>query len=248
MHLVHVQRILFLTVTVPKVTHGPFVSKQHSADIFSVNPYTYRDPGRQPYTRTRGLVKVITQHMPYSPNSAMLFHIRRIQSSNLDPQTSYPDPLCLSVQQGKFPHITSHPYSFHILSSSPSVESWLTRIVTSLSHQWSGLHSSPVHVGFFVDIVALVQVFIRVLRGSLVNVTPQMPHAYISSIRTLLFLTHHTHTHTHTHTDARTHTPPTHRRTHIHRGTHAHTRTQWPVRKANNLTTIMCRCHEVWEP
>jgi hypothetical protein len=21
----------------------------------------------------------------------------------------------------------------------------------------------------------------------------------------------------------------------------------WPVRKADNLTTILCRCHEIWE-
>jgi len=87
-----VQRILFLTVTVHKVAHGPFVSKLHSADIFRVNPYTFRDPGRQPYARTRRIVKVVTQNVPYSPNSAMLLHIRRIQSSNLDPQTSYPAP------------------------------------------------------------------------------------------------------------------------------------------------------------
>jgi hypothetical protein len=23
---------------------------------------------------------------------------------------------------------------------------------------------------------------------------------------------------------------------------------KWPVRKADNLTTILCRCHEIWEP
>jgi hypothetical protein len=23
---------------------------------------------------------------------------------------------------------------------------------------------------------------------------------------------------------------------------------RWPVRKADNLTTILCRCHETWEP
>jgi len=22
----------------------------------------------------------------------------------------------------------------------------------------------------------------------------------------------------------------------------------WPVRKADNLTTFLCRCHEIWEP
>jgi hypothetical protein len=53
MHLVHAQRILFLTVRVPKVAHGSFVSKQHSADIFRVNPNTCRDPGTPQYARTR---------------------------------------------------------------------------------------------------------------------------------------------------------------------------------------------------
>jgi len=23
---------------------------------------------------------------------------------------------------------------------------------------------------------------------------------------------------------------------------------RWPVHKADNLTTILCRCHEIWEP
>ena len=23
---------------------------------------------------------------------------------------------------------------------------------------------------------------------------------------------------------------------------------KWPVRTADNLTTILCRCHEIWEP
>ena len=23
---------------------------------------------------------------------------------------------------------------------------------------------------------------------------------------------------------------------------------KWPVHKADNLTTILCRCHEIWEP
>jgi hypothetical protein len=86
------------------------------------------------------------------------------------------------------PHIT-HPDSFHIPSNSPSVESCLTHIITSLSHQGPGVHSSPVRVRFFVDTLALVQVFLRVLRGSLVNVTPPLPHVLISSTRTLLSLT-----------------------------------------------------------
>jgi hypothetical protein len=49
---------------------------------------------------------------------------------------------------------------------------WLRRLVAGLSPRRAGFTPLSVHVGFVLDIVALGQVFLRVLRFSPVNIIP----------------------------------------------------------------------------
>jgi hypothetical protein len=53
---------------------------------------------------------------------------------------------------------------------------WLRRLVAGLSPRRTGFDPGSVHVGFVVDKVALGQVFLRVLRFSLVNFIPPVLH------------------------------------------------------------------------
>jgi hypothetical protein len=58
---------------------------------------------------------------------------------------------------------------------------WLRSLVTSLSPQRAGFAPGSIHVGFVVDKVALGQVFLRVLRFSLVSIIPPSLSKLISS-------------------------------------------------------------------
>jgi hypothetical protein len=54
---------------------------------------------------------------------------------------------------------------------------WLRRLIVGLSRRRPGLDSSPDHVRFVVDKVALQKIFLRVLRVPLVRIIPPMPLA-----------------------------------------------------------------------
>ena len=55
---------------------------------------------------------------------------------------------------------------------------WLVRLLFTISLWRPGSNPSPVHVGFLTDNVALIHVFLRVLRISATSTVPKMSHTH----------------------------------------------------------------------